>query len=170
MEDPPFIPLYQISPNKPTIKYKILTKNIRIPQGIADHLCYIKLRNSGGLHDEEHYTTAYDMYLLFNKAISFGKFIEIISMSEYSTIYHDSTGGDIPFECEATNRYLKGQYHPPQAVEVIGGKTGTTAAAGACLVLLSKDPSDNSYISVVMKADNVDVLYKKTNNLLELLQ
>ena len=126
--------------------------------------------NPSGLHDEEHYTTAYDMYLLFNKAISFGKFIEIISMSEYSTIYHDSTGGDIPFECEATNRYLKGQYPPPQAATVIGGKTGTTAAAGACLVLLSKDPSDNSYISVVMKADNADVLYKKTNNLLELLQ
>ena len=50
MEDPPFIPLYQISPNKPTIKYKILTKNIRIPQGIADHLCYIKLRNSGEIY------------------------------------------------------------------------------------------------------------------------
>lgn len=126
--------------------------------------------NPSGLQDEDHYTTAYDMYLIFNKAISFGKFIEIIGMSEYSTVYHDSTGGDIPFECENTNRYLKGQYNAPQAATVIGGKTGTTAAAGACLVLLSKDPSDNSYISVVMKADNADVLYKKTNSLLELLQ
>jgi D-alanyl-D-alanine carboxypeptidase len=53
---------------------------------------------------------------------------------------------------------------------VIGGKTGTTAAAGACLTQLSKDSSDNSFISIVMKADNVDVLYNKTNKLLELLQ
>jgi D-alanyl-D-alanine carboxypeptidase len=53
---------------------------------------------------------------------------------------------------------------------VIGGKTGTTAAAGSCLVLLSKDATDSSYISVVMKADNTDVLYDKTNNLLQFLQ
>ncbi|MBQ9360353.1 MAG: D-alanyl-D-alanine carboxypeptidase [Lachnospiraceae bacterium] len=126
--------------------------------------------NPSGLQDEDHYTTAYDMYLLFNKAISYGKFIEIISMSEYSTVYHRASGEDIPFECETTNRYLKGQYSPPQAANIIGGKTGSTIAAGTCLVLLSKDASDNSYISVVMKADGVDVLYTKTNSLLELLQ
>lgn len=126
--------------------------------------------NPSGLQDENHYTTPYDMYLIFNKAISYGKFIEIIGMSEYSTVYHDSSGGDISFTCEATNKYLNGQYTPPAAVTVIGGKTGTTAAAGSCLVLLSKDASDSSYISVVMKADNRDVLYKKTNNLLTLLQ
>ena len=126
--------------------------------------------NPSGLQDEDHYTTPYDMYLIFNKAISYGKFIEIIGMSEYATVYHDSSGGDIDFECEATNRYLKGQYSPPPAVTVIGGKTGTTAAAGSCLVLLSKDAADSSYISVVMKADNTDVLYNKTNSLLNLLQ
>ena len=126
--------------------------------------------NPSGLQDEDHYTTAYDMYLLFNKAISYGKFIEIIGMSEYSTVYHDASGGDVTFECETTNRYLKGQYNPPQAATVIGGKTGSTIAAGTCLVLLSKDSSDNSYISVVMKANGVDVLYTKTNSLLAMLQ
>ncbi len=126
--------------------------------------------NPSGLQDEDHYTTPYDMYLIFNKAITFGKFIEIIGMSEYSTVYHNASGGEVPFECESTNRYLKGQYNPPAAVTVIGGKTGTTAAAKSCLVLLSKDATDSSYISVVMKADNVDVLYKKTNSLLNLLQ
>ena len=125
--------------------------------------------NPSGLHDEDHYTTAYDMYLLFNKAISYGKFIEIIGMSEYSTVYHDASGADVPFECVTTNRYLKGQYSPPKEANIIGGKTGSTAAAGSCLTLLAKDASDNSYISVVMKADSVDVLYTKTNSLLELL-
>ena len=126
--------------------------------------------NPSGLQDEDHYTTPYDIYLIFNKAISYGKFIEIIGMSEYSTVYHDSSGGDISFECEATNRFVNGMYTPPASVTVIGGKTGTTAAAGSCLVQLAKDSSDSSYISVVMKADNADVLYKKTNNLLSLLQ
>ncbi len=126
--------------------------------------------NPSGLHDEDHYTTPYDMYLIFNKAISFGKFIEIIGMPNYSTIYHNAAGEDVDFECEATNRYLKGQVNPPQVATVIGGKTGSTMAAGTCLVLLSKDMSGNSYISVVMKARGVDVLYAKTNQLLELLQ
>ena len=39
--------MYHISLNKPSIKYEILTKNFRIPQGIADDGDYIKLRNSG---------------------------------------------------------------------------------------------------------------------------
>ncbi|MBO5551144.1 MAG: D-alanyl-D-alanine carboxypeptidase [Lachnospiraceae bacterium] len=125
--------------------------------------------NPSGLHDEEHYTTAYDMYLIFNRAISYGKFIEIIGMSEYSTVYHGGSGEDIPFECEATNRFLNGKYPAPQNVTVIGGKTGTTQAAGACLVQLSKDASDNSYITVVMRAKTAETLYKKTGSLLELL-
>ena len=126
--------------------------------------------NPSGLQDDDHYTTPYDMYLIFNEAINYGKFIEIIGMSEYSTVYHDKSGNDVSFECETTNRYLKGQYNPPQAATVIGGKTGSTLAAGTCLVLLSKDSSGNSFISVVMKANGVDVLYSKTNKLLELLQ
>ncbi len=125
--------------------------------------------NPSGLHDDDHYTTAYDMYLIFNKAISYGKFIEIISMSDYSTVYHGASGEDIPFECEATNRFLNGKYPTPQNATVIGGKTGTTQAAGACLVQLAKDASDNSYISVVMRAEGVETLYKKTSSLLEML-
>ena len=126
--------------------------------------------NPSGLQDEDHYTTPYDMYLIFNKAITYGKFIEIIGMRDYSTVYHDSSGGEVAFECESTNRYLKGQCNPPATVSVIGGKTGTTAAAGSCLVLLSKDSTDSAYISVVMRADNAEVLYDKTNSMLTLLQ
>ncbi len=125
--------------------------------------------NPSGLQDENHYTTAYDMYLMFNQALSYAKFIEIIALPEYSSVYHDASGNEKAFECEATNRYLRGQYNPPAHVNVIGGKTGSTAAAGTNLVLLSKDASGNSYISVVMKTDNVDVLYSKTNALLELI-
>ena len=125
--------------------------------------------NANGLQDEEHYTTAYDMYLIFNEAIKNDNFTEILSMPSYSTIYKDKDGNQINFECDTTNRYIKGQIIAPAKATVIGGKTGTTLAAGSCLVLLSKDSSGNPFISVVMKATNIDVLYDKMNSMLSLV-
>ncbi len=125
--------------------------------------------NPSGLHDDNHYTTAYDMYLIFNEAIKYGKFIEIIGMGEYSTLYKDTSGATVEYSCTSTNRYLRGEVNAPAQANVIGGKTGTTMMAGANLIVLVKDSSGNSYISVVMRADNVDVLYGKTNKMLESL-
>ena len=125
--------------------------------------------NANGLQDENHYTTAYDMYLIFNEAIKNNTFSEIIGMPSYTTNYKDSSGNDVKFSCNSTNRYIKGEYNAPTQATVIGGKTGTTMSAGSCLVLLSKDSAGNPYISVVMKAANVDVLYSKTNSMLSLL-
>ena len=125
--------------------------------------------NPSGLHDDNHFTTAYDMYLMFNEAIKYGKFIEIIGMTEYSTVYKDAAGESVEFSCNTTNRYLKGQVTAPTQTTVIGGKTGTTMLAGNNLVLLSKDSSGNSYISVVMRASDADVLYNKMNSMLQLL-
>ena len=39
--------------------------------------------NPHGLTDPDHYTTAYDLYLIFNEAIKYDKFNEIIHMSEF---------------------------------------------------------------------------------------
>lgn len=125
--------------------------------------------NPNGLHDENHYTSAYDMYLIFNEAIKNEEFKQIIGMADYSTSYKDADGNPIEFECSTTNRYLKGQLNAPTNVTVIGGKTGTTLAAGACLVLLSRSSSGKQYISCVMKGNNIDVTYDKTNSLLELI-
>ncbi len=123
--------------------------------------------NPHGLHDENHYTTAYDMYLIFNEAIKYGKFIEIIGMAEYTTVYKNENGEPKDFSCKSTDRYLTGRAIPPSQANVIGGKTGTTAAAGANLILLSKDTSGNSYISVVLKAKNGEIMYQKMNSMLE---
>ncbi len=125
--------------------------------------------NPSGLHDDNHYTTAYDMYLIFNEAIKYGKFIEIIGMVDYSTIYKDAAGENVEYTCSTTNRYLKGQVNAPAQANVIGGKTGTTMLAGSNLIILVKDSSGNSYISVVMRAQNADILYGKTNKMLEML-
>lgn len=122
--------------------------------------------NSNGLSDNNHYSTAYDMYLIFREAIRIPLFQEIINMNSYSTVYHDSAGNEKTVNVTSTNLYSRGLIVPPAGITVIGGKTGTTSAAGSCLVLLAKDTSGRSYISVVMRAPSQEKLYDLTNQLL----
>lgn len=123
--------------------------------------------NPHGLTDLKHYTTAYDMYLIFNEALKYDTFSQIISMSSYQTSYSDKNGKQISFEGNTTNRFFRGQFTAPSNVTVLGGKTGTTNAAGHCLILHCKDNKGNSYISVVMRCVNSDILYAEMIELLE---
>ena len=123
--------------------------------------------NAHGLTDLDHYTTAYDMYLIFNEAIKYDTFNQIINMNSYQTTYYDKNGKAIQFSSSTTNRFFKGQFNAPENVTILGGKTGTTNAAGHCLILHSKDAKGNSYISVVMRCLNSDVLYAEMIDLLE---
>ena len=123
--------------------------------------------NSSGLNDSDHYSTAYDMYLIFQEAMKYDLFTEIINMSSYSTVYHDLNGTEKHIEVKSTDWYLKGDATAPSGVTVIGGKTGTTTAAGHCLILLSRDVSGKPYISVVMGAPDNRTLYDTMNSLLQ---
>lgn len=126
--------------------------------------------NPHGLQDDNHYTTAYDMYLIFNEAIQQERFNEIIHMTSYNTAYTDRNGNSKELKLETTNQYLKGNVEMPQNVTVIGGKTGTTSAAGNCLVLLSKDTSGSPYISVILRASERQILYREMSDLLLQIQ
>jgi D-alanyl-D-alanine carboxypeptidase (penicillin-binding protein 5/6) len=55
---------------------------------------------------------------------------------------------------------------PPDTVTVLGGKTGTTNAAGSCLVLLSYNEKKQPVISVILKSDGKSDLYYVMNQLL----
>ena len=123
--------------------------------------------NSHGLHDEEHYTTAYDLYLIFNECIKYDTFNTIIDTPSYTGTITRENGSQVLKEWEATNYYFKGIVDLPSNVTVMGGKTGTTDEAGACLVLLSRDNSGNPYISVVLNADNKTSLYREMTELME---
>lgn len=123
--------------------------------------------NSHGLHDENHYTTAYDLYLIFNELLKYDKFIEFVKLPSYKVNYLNSSKEDVQITFYTTNRYLKKQSKSPAGTTVIGGKTGTTNAAGNCLMLLVEDEKENSYISLVLKASTSDDLYRQMNVLLE---
>ena len=120
-----------------------------------------------GLHDPDHYTTAYDLYLIFNEAIKYDSFNEIIHMTSYQTAYYDKDGKAKELTVNNTNRFLRGDFQAPENITVIGGKTGTTNAAGHCLILLSRDTSGAPYISVILNSSASDVLYPEMVQLLE---
>ncbi len=122
--------------------------------------------NPHGLHDENHYVTAYDMYLIFNEAMKYELFTEIINKDSYTTTYMDRNGETKTFDFKTTNQYLQGACEAPENITVIGGKTGTTSAAKSCLILLTRDSSGNPYISVILHASERSVLYEEMTGLL----
>ena len=123
--------------------------------------------NAHGLTDENHYTTPYDLYLIFNEAIKYETFSEIIQMASYQTTYYDAKGKAKEVTYSTTNRFLKGDFQAPSNVNIIGGKTGTTAAARHCLILLSRDVQGAPYISVILKAETNDDVYMQMADLLD---
>lgn len=123
--------------------------------------------NPHGLTEDDHYVTAYDMYLIFNAAMQYDVFQEIINMSGYTTVYSHSDGSSADVDIKSTNGYLRGDRQAPSNITVIGGKTGTTNAAGHCLILLAKDSSGNPYIAVIMRAEDGDTLYSEMTALLQ---
>ncbi|MCR5202378.1 MAG: serine hydrolase [Lachnospiraceae bacterium] len=127
--------------------------------------------NPHGLHSKRHYTTAYDLYLFFNQALKYKLFRKIINTPQYQTDYKDKDGGDHHMICNTTNQYIKGTTATPKGVKVIGGKTGTTSDAGACLIICSKNTNTGEeFVSVVLKAFDHYQLYTQMTALLEKIE
>lgn len=123
--------------------------------------------NPHGLHDDNHYTTVYDLYLIFQEVMQYDKFREIINTPSYTTSYTLSDGTLKEITWNTTNLYLKGTASVPQNVTVIGGKTGTTAKAGSCLILLSENADKSPFISVVLNSEDRTTLYTQMTDMLE---
>ncbi len=121
--------------------------------------------NPHGYQDENHYTTAYDLYLIFNECVKYDKFQEIVSSSEYHTKITQKNGTYREVTWKQSNQYVNGAREIPKNISVIGGKTGTTDEAGACLILYSKR-NDSPYISIIMGADSKTILYDNMSELI----
>ncbi|BCN31202.1 D-alanyl-D-alanine carboxypeptidase family protein [Anaeromicropila herbilytica] len=125
--------------------------------------------NPHGLHDDNHYTTAYDLYLVFHELIKNDVFLDIIHKERFKAEYYDVKGNKVSKVFVSTDRYLKGTATVKAGITVIGGKTGTTEKAGSCLILYSKDKKENDYISVVLKAASGNDLFYQMSHLLDLI-
>lgn len=122
--------------------------------------------NANGLPDKEHYTTIYDMYLIMQEAVKLQEFVDIIHTDSYDVSYTDANGNTVNKQWHNTNRYINGDTKAPDGITVIGGKTGTTNAAGYCLVLYSTNQTGEEIISIVFKSDGRSNLYMLMNQIL----
>lgn len=122
--------------------------------------------NPHGLHDDNQYMTAYDLYLMFNACLQYDVFKEIISMKSYSSTITYADGGTHTEEWTPTNYYSSGHAAAPEGITVFGGKTGTTNEAGSCVILYSENAAGAPFISLVMGANDKDILYNDMSQLL----
>lgn len=124
--------------------------------------------NPHGLHEEEHYTCAYDLYLILNAALQYEPFQTIIHTAKHTASYRNASGAAMTQEWETTDQFLTGEAEVPEGITVLGGKTGTTNAAGYCLALYSKDAAQKEQISIVLNAESSEKLYEIMGELLKI--
>lgn len=100
--------------------------------------------NPHGLHDDNHYTTAYDLAIMTAKALENPEFRKIVSCKNYKI---ESEG----FE----TRYIANKNKMLNMYDgAIGVKTGYTKAAGRCLVSAAERDGVTA-ISVVLNEPNM---------------
>lgn len=124
--------------------------------------------NPHGLHDDDHYTTAYDLYLIFHELKNDKTFMKISHKDSYTAKYKNALGQKLTKTFTTTDRYLNGKANAPEGVTVLAGKTGTTSSAGSCLILYSENDNGNNYVSVILKASYADSLFNQMTHLLDL--
>lgn len=125
--------------------------------------------NSHGLQHVNHYTTAYDMYLIFNECLKYQYLQDIFKTEEHTAQLLDADGNPKQIVLDVTNQYNSGYIGAPEGITVIGGKTGSTPSAGKCLVLYSvRDYDGHGFITLIFKSETSELLYKEMNDLLKM--
>lgn len=123
--------------------------------------------NPHGLHDNNHYTTPYDLYLIFKEFLKYDTLVQIDSSSSYVlTMYKDSE--KITTELTPTNAFLSNSVEMPTGYHITGWKTGTTEKAGSCIILeFVNDETNEEYICLVSNAKDHETLYQNVNDMLK---
>ena len=108
--------------------------------------------NATGLHDPQHYTSAWDLYLITREALTHDEFLAICDQAD---VYIPATNLSEQRHLYTTN-YLLSAWRATGYVykSAHGIKTGSTSDAGHCLVS-SAVKGSMSFLSVVLGADKV---------------
>ena len=110
--------------------------------------------NPHGLHNENHYTCAYDMARMFMAAMEHDLFLEIISTPSYTAAATNLSKERFFFN---TNGLISNLYYSGHVYDkCIGGKTGSTDEAGRCLVSSAVD-GDKQMVSVIMGSGPIEI-------------
>lgn len=123
--------------------------------------------NPHGLHDNNHYTTPYDLYLIFKEFLTKNTLLQIDSKSTY-TLSYTREDEKVEIELTATNAFLSNSFEMPDGYHITGWKTGTTEKAGSCIILeFVNDDSDEKYICLVANAKDHETLYQNVQDMLK---
>ena len=87
--------------------------------------------NAHGFHDDEHYTTVYDMAILMRYAMQNNTFRQILETKEYTI---ESTNKSKERNCTNTNKMFDPDYPQMYYEYILGGKTGYTEEARGTFV------------------------------------
>ena len=123
--------------------------------------------NCHGLHDDDHYTTAYDLYLIIKEFSKHDLAYVIDSLDTYDFTYTDADGNEQVVTIEPTNEFLTGEVNLPDGYSIGSWKTGTTEEALNCLIMeLKNDSTGEEYIALVAGADGKEALYSAMTELI----
>ena len=110
--------------------------------------------NTSGVHNEDHYSTAYDLALIMNAALKYDLFRTIIGTAVHTVPATNLSGERMYYN---TNGLISNWTYSGYVYDkCIGGKTGNTDEAGRCLVAAAED-GDTLLISVVLGSGPVQV-------------
>lgn len=126
--------------------------NVRAKEAGAKNTNFV---NANGLHDTNHYITAYDMAMITRAASEYPLFNEIVNSTTY-TIKKNNKRKE-SFTSYQRHKMVwptSGYYYDG----IIGGKTGFTDQSGTTLVTYAKR-NGMTLISVVLKSNSVNVYY-----------
>lgn len=123
--------------------------------------------NPHGLHDNNHYTTPYDLYLIFKDFLKHDTLLQIDSHITY-TITYTRDDDKVDVELTATNAFLSNSFEMPSGYHITGWKTGTTEKAGNCIILeFVSDDTGDKYICLVSNATDHEALYQNVSDMLK---
>lgn len=104
--------------------------------------------NTSGLHDENNYTTCYDMAVILASALENDLCKTILSTKKYTTAKTPQNPDGIPLSSTLFD-YMYGT--EPEIATILSGKTGFVSQSGYCIASYGKNnTNDNEYIVVTM--------------------
>ncbi|MGN0151512.1 MAG: D-alanyl-D-alanine carboxypeptidase family protein [Wujia sp.] len=124
--------------------------------------------NPHGLDNRDHYSTAYDIYLITKEAYRHELIRTIDASSQYSFTYYDAN--DVPYDVDvgATNMFMRDKADLPANYHIEVWKTGTTTGAGNCLAMYLTR-GDKEYFVVASSGSSKNALYDALVKLLCLI-
>lgn len=106
--------------------------------------------NPNGLHNDDHYSSAYDLYLIAQQAMQNSTFATVVNTAQKKLPATNKNDERIIY---TTNQLILSSYSSIYYDNCYGIKTGHTSQAGYCLVSYAQQ-SGYTYYSVVLGAED----------------